>query len=394
MLSTQCTLLLYWERRAHDLLPRTDAILQAVPDTWLRTLLRGARDHEPLQLGQRTHVALWEELMQHAKSVDTQLVKEMTTGMSIVEDIRRAHRWEPYDKPQELMPFSQLKDRAWEFRQKVLRNVLKCAVTDNTQKVWDATIEDVKEGLTQGPFYDQKEVSRLVGDPWIPTQRFEVVQKNKVRGVEDQQGHQDRRKAGSPLNGCECRSSSLAQNASRCWCCQRVGARREKGIQTSANPPITQTLERDLHEGSLRWETCFLHHGRSFVRTSICCIQLYNRRSAATTDILRRVFLVAAFNFYDDKYGFEPSSTIDSAYTAAQAVHVWLGARFDQKKLQCSDQPTILGVTYDLVNMQLLIKQDRKTELADEIVSILESQRLTPGQACEHCLKDNIPWHP
>ena len=31
--------------------------------------------------------------------------------------------------------------------------------------------------------------------------------------------------------------------------------------------------------------------------------------------------------------------------------------------------------------MQLLIKQDRKTELAEEIISILESQMLTPGQA-------------
>ena len=82
-----------------------------------------------------------------------------------------------------------------------------------------------------------------------------------------------------------------------------------------------------------------------------------------------------------DKYGFEPSSTIESAYTAAQAVHVWLGATFDQKKLQCSDQPTILGVAYDLVNTQLLIKQDRKTELVDEIVSLLESRALTPRQA-------------
>ena len=123
----------------------------------------------------------------------------------------------------------------------------------------------------------------------------------------------------------------------------------------------------------------FVMVGHSFGLVS--AVYNYNRRSAAITDILRRVFLVAAFNLYDDKYGFEPSSTIESAFTTAQAVHVWLGAKFDQKKLQCSKEPTILGVTYDLVAMQLLIKQDRKDELADEIIAILNCGVLTPGQA-------------
>ena len=79
------------------------------------------------------------------------------------------------------------------------------------------------------------------------------------------------------------------------------------------------------------------------------------------------MFSVAAFNFYDDKYGFEPEDTIDAA---AQAVHLWLGAKFDRKKLQKSADPTILGVTYDLKHMRVLIKESRKAELMDEIKSI------------------------
>ena len=36
-----------------------------------------------------------------------------------------------------------------------------------------------------GRFFEESEVSEFVGDDhWIPTQRFEVVQKNKVRGVD------------------------------------------------------------------------------------------------------------------------------------------------------------------------------------------------------------------
>ena len=51
--------------------------------------------------------------------------------------------------------------------------------------VWEATLEDVAEGAAIGPFFEESEVSELVGDDhWIPTQRFEVVQKNKVLGVD------------------------------------------------------------------------------------------------------------------------------------------------------------------------------------------------------------------
>ena len=88
----------------------------------------------------------------------------------------------------------------------------------------------------------------------------------------------------------------------------------------------------------------------------VAAVYNYNRRSALITDILRRVFSVAAFNFYDDKYGFEPEDTVDSAFAATQAVHLRLGARFDQKKLQKAEDPTILGVTYDLTHMKVLIK--------------------------------------
>ena len=46
-------------------------------------------------------------------------------------------------------------------------------------------MEDVREGVTAGPFFSKDEVDTFLGtENWIPTQRFEVVQKNKVRGVD------------------------------------------------------------------------------------------------------------------------------------------------------------------------------------------------------------------
>eukprot|EP00439_Symbiodinium_sp_Y106_P066291 s3967_g10.t2 len=82
---------------------------------------------------------------------------------------------------------------------------------------------------------------------------------------------------------------------------------------------------------------------------------VYNRRSAAITDILRRVFTVAAFNFYNDKYGFDPEDTAEGAFALAEKVHWWLGLA--------------------------QIKKSRKQELFDEISMILEHEELSPGQA-------------
>ena len=95
--------------------------------------------------------------------------------------------------------------------------------------------------------------------------------------------------------------------------------------------------------------------GHSFGLVS--AVYNYNRRSAFINEVLVSLFGLVAFSFYDDKYGFEPVSTIESAHLVAQSVHWWLGAHYDQKKLQLSRSPTILGVTYELEKMVLLIKE-------------------------------------
>ena len=52
-------------------------------------------------------------------------------------------------------------------------------------KIWEATLEDVDEGSCIGPLESEEVVSSVVGcQDWVPIQRFEVVQKNKVRGCD------------------------------------------------------------------------------------------------------------------------------------------------------------------------------------------------------------------
>ena len=52
----------------------------------------------------------------------------------------------------------------------------------------------------------------------------------------------------------------------------------------------------------------FVMVGRSFVLVS--AVYNYNRRSAAINEIFMTLFKMVAFNFYDDKYGFEPLGSV------------------------------------------------------------------------------------
>ena len=280
-----------------------------------------------------------------------------------------------------------LRSRAWEFRSKVLKAIQRAPLTEHSPKVWEATLEDVAEGAAIGPFFEESEVSEFVGDDhWIPTQRFEVVQKNKVRGVDSATSNginmatvvtEKLELPSTDANVAVIKwlRSRLPDKALRGWVLDERRAYRQVPISPDHRKWSVVAL-KDPSTGKVAF---FVMVGHSFGLVS--AVYNYNRRSAAITDILRRVFSVAAFNFYDDKYGFEPEDTATSAFALAEKVHWWLGARFDQQKLQLCSDPTILGVTYDLEQHLLKIKKSRKKELFDEISLILEHEELSPGQA-------------
>lgn len=249
-------------------------------------------------------------------------------------------------------------------------------------------MEDVEEKITLGPFFSKEEVDAVLGvTDWIPTQRFEVVQKNKVRGV-DSATTNGINMASRIMEKLELPSTDTNVAALR-WL--RSNVPRDEKIngwvlderkayrQIPIRPDHRRWSVISLKEPTTGKVTFFIMVGHSF--GLVAAVYNYNRRSAAITDVLRRLFRVAAFNFYDDKYGFEPAKTCGSAHAIAQKVHWWLGAQFDPKKLQLCADPTILGVTYDLKDFCLRIKPSRKEELVTEIDAILESGILSSGQA-------------
>jgi len=380
--------LAFWSAQAHYLLPETDRELSFVRDPHLRRLLRGVPDGQPLQLGTCTHVALWRHMLAAAHCVDQRLVDDLLFGFPIVGDIQRSQRWPLLIDLEDALSESELCERAWEFSSKVIKNVNRSAVTEHTAKVWEATMEDVEEKVTLGPFFSRQEVDEILGvTDWIPTQRFEVVQKNKVRGV-DSATTNGINMASRIMEKLELPSTDVNVAALR-WLRSNVSEdtnlqgwvldERKAYRQIPIRPDHRRWSMISLKEPTTGNISFFVMIGHSF--GLVAAVSNYNRRSAAITDILRRLFWVAAFNFYDDKYGFETVTTCGSAHTVAQKVHWWLGAQFDRKKLQLCSDPTILGVTYDLAAFCLRIKPSRKEELTSEIDTILEVGLLPPGQA-------------
>ena len=278
-------------------------------------------------------------------------------------------------------------DRAWVLRKKIIQRVQSVQISDNLQKIWDASIEDVEEKSCLGPFVSEEEVTKALGcDDWIPTQRFEVVQKNKVRGCDSATTNminqitrisEKLQLPSTDTNVAALRKLRTIKPGVKLagWVLDERKAYR----QVAVRPDHRKFSVICLKNPKTGAPNFFIMIGHSFGLVS--AVYNYNRRSAAINEFLVSLFGLVAFSFYDDKYGFEPLAIAGSARAVAEHVHFWLGAKFDQKKLQLSTEPTILGVTYNLDQMQLEIKAERREEITQEIEAIVKAGILDPGSA-------------
>ena len=380
-------LLQEWAIKAQSCLVQSDQILKQVDDRALRLLLRGVPDGHPARLGATCNIVLYQAFAQAVQSPDMSLASDLLRGFPIVGEILPSKRWPPYDKEQTIVSLEELHSRAWAIRRKVVQRVRGVPVSENLVKIWEATLEDVQEGSSLGLFASEEEVSQTLGqEDWIPTQRFEVVQKNKVRGCDSattnliNQATVITEKLQLPST--DTNVAALRSLRSRCVRQDLAGwvlDERKAYRQIPVKPDHRKFSVIVMKDPADQVPKFFIMVGHSFGLVS--AVYNYNRRSAFINEVLVSLFGLVAFSFYDDKYGFEPVDTIESAHLVAQSVHWWLGAHYDQKKLQLSRCPTILGVTYDLESLVLLIKPSRKTELLEEIDRILETNLLDPGSA-------------
>ena len=362
-------LLAHWHTRAVQLLPLSVQWIQRQPDPALRRLLLGTSDPVQAQMGEVCHIALYAELLKACRSVDQDLPKFLLEGFPIVGPIAPSHPWPDYPKEQKVVEIDTALARAWDLRSEIVKRVASIQISENLKKIWDATLEDVQEGSTLGPFTSEDQITQLLDcNDWIPTQRFEVVQKNKVRGCDSATTNminqitvisEKLQLPSTDTNVAALRKlkTLLPEEKLMGWVLDERKAYR----QVAVRPDQRKFSVICLKDPSSDKPAFFVMVGHSFGLVS--AVYNYNRRSAAINEFLVSIFGLVAFSFYDDKYGFETEALAPSARHTAECVHFWLGARFDQKKLQLSCSPTILGVTYNLVLMQLEIKEDRRKRI-------------------------------
>ena len=379
-----------WQERAEILLPVSLEELDAIPDQWTRRLLRGAPDDQIPVLGEFFHVALWREMAHDAEASDSELIGQIMHGMPIVGEILRSGRWPEIlgnDRQQAALTEFMLKERAWEIRMEILTGLKRRPVGPEMSEILKAAQEDVREGSCVGPFSDVEGVSQFLGtSQWIPTQRFPVLQKSKVRGCDSatvngvNQAAVITEKLQLPSTDYNVavirRLWALADNVPlQGWVLDERKAYRQIPIRAE-HRMFSVVAFKDPGSHAIVY---FVMIGHSFGLVS--AVYNYNRRSALLNEFLQKIFGLVSFSYYDDKYGFETERTIGSAHEVAQFAHRVLGAKFDLKKLQSGPLVEILGVTYNFLFMTLEIKDDRKADLTEEIKAILEADHLDPGHA-------------
>ena len=98
-----------------------------------------------------------------------------------------------------------------------------------------------------------------------------------------------------------------------------------------------------------------------------------------------------ASNFYfDDKFGVETKETIVTADAAVVMLHTTAGVDWAPKKQYVGRLPTILGVTFNLEEMVVQLKEGRKEDLVATMQEILREGRLSPGHAAKLAGKLNF----
>lgn len=144
--------------------------MRRIADADLRYLLLNCcDDNSAPALGQVRHLALYEAMATACGSVDGQLAHDLLSSFSIVGPIARSVDGLCMTSFSPNIPVEDALARAWDMRRKL--------------KIWDLKIEDCHEGSCKGPWFSESEISSVLGcEAWIPAQRFEVVQKNKVQG--------------------------------------------------------------------------------------------------------------------------------------------------------------------------------------------------------------------
>jgi hypothetical protein len=384
------------EKQLHDTLPKH-----------LQTVLKNKR------------LILFRQLLEESLYPDISIVDDMIKGIDVVGSTPCSGVFERKLKPSLIHP-KQLQDDSHTVRTALRSTSHRTDDLEQSQAVWKQSLDEAQAGWLIGPFYSEAEVSTIVGsDKWVPTRRFPLKQRNKIRVIDDckESGINDALKTTEKLNlmDSEALAVLLLHIAATC-----ANGRMEMELQCGSK------LETDVHPGWLRNDGNFCWMGRAldlahaykqvgcsestlwasvvqtfdtdkltnayFVSASLmfgatASVYSFNRISRAMWFLLARYLHILSINFYDDYPMVEPKQTSLMARSVAETFFKILGWDIAEgnKSLPFEDVFEALGISVDLSNLSngtftFALKPTRVEELLDISNTVLETGKLNRAE--------------
>jgi hypothetical protein len=394
------------QQRAKDLEAEETKFHSSLPKH-LQKVLRGKR------------LLLFKQLLEEAGYPDTSLADDIAKGFDVVGDTPRSGIFQRQLKPA-LTSVAELKGNS-----EVVRQSLASAKTNTDDEaikaVWKQTLEEADSGWLVGPLYDTDQVTSLVGSPnWIPTRRFPLQQKNKVRVIDDckESGINDALKTHEKLNLMDSDAlATLLMHVSM--------AMADK--QCSLDLSCGSSLSGRIHDDWYKPAEGIIWHGRaldlahaykqlgcsqgtmwaSVVQTvdptqgkiayfvssvlmfgATSSVYAFNRTARGLWYLMVRWLKVLALNFYDDYPTIEPKATGPAARAAMEAFLKILGWELASgaKSPPFQESFEALGISVSLRNLcagsfQFSIKPSRVTELYDIAAAVVARGTMSRTEA-------------
>ena len=382
----------YWTARAQALRSKSLSRLFGVADCDLRDFhFKDCPSGLNSPVGTFCHVELWQEMVEASGLPDKKFVESLVQGFPLMGPIQESDCWPKLDPshPPELLE-ADLHIRAWDIRKKVIDKVRREKGGGFAAEVWMDSLSDVDKGFASGPFYHIDQLSEKLGtEHWIPMPRFGIKQGTKVRAVDDASA------SGSGANSWSSMTEKLQVpsldeiisniRALRHTCGSSplggwVVDEKKAFRQIAVHPDHRRISIIAVYDPCLEKVAFFIMKGHPFGLTA--SVFNFNRRAHALKWVLSRLFLLLCLNFYDDHFGFCKNSLAEAECDLVKTIFHLLGVTVNEK-FQWGNRLNLLGITYSFSEEKLLVLRERKEALIQEILDILSSGSLAPGEAAK-----------
>ena len=364
-------------------------------------------------------ILLFKQLLQESNYPDTSLAEDIAKGFDVVGVTPKSGVFQRKLKPA-LIGVSELANNA-EVTRRALASSRQHVDDEAVLSVWKQTLEEAERGWLTGPFYDIDQVSAEVGSSkWVPTRRFPLQQKSKVRVIDDckESGINDALKTNEKLNLMDSDALatlllhvSMTMTQQRCFldlsCGSSLSGKIHEGwgadnggltwqgraldlahaykqlgcSQDTLWASVVQTM--DPVQGKTAY---FVSSVLMFGATS--SVYAFNRTARGLWYLMVRWLKVLALNFYDDYPTIEPQKTSLACRAAMEAFLKILGWEIATGSKSPPFQETFeaLGIAVELDGLpsgefKFSIKPSRLRELVCTAQEVLSREVMSHSEA-------------